>query len=98
MIKKLIAQSDNAESVMSDVHYTVIMNQPQVPKVFTQDEITCIVLGLDGPTDVKQAILRQILANKYLASINNFLVVALLYFHYFLYHGTNLDRTNIYKT
>ena len=61
MVKILLAQSDDHNRVMSDVHYSMLSKQPRPQKVFTQDQITNMILGLNCASEIKNDLLKQAL-------------------------------------
>ena len=62
MIKVLLASADEPEHVMQDIHYTVLAKQPRPQKVFTQEQVTNMILGLNAESAVKNDLLKQILS------------------------------------
>ncbi len=61
MVKLLLAQTTDTASVMADVHYSMLARQPRPQKVFTQSQLTDMVLSLDCASTVKNELLKQLL-------------------------------------
>lgn len=61
MVKVLLASTEDPDLVMQDVHYTMLAKQPRPQKVFTQEQVTNMILGLNVDSAIKNDLLKQIL-------------------------------------